>query len=116
MIHGPTSKRITFCLLREPDGQRLEGSGDPRGRGSGPPPAGQTQPEEAQTVLLCTRRAWTVEGRAGGEEDEQGQLLTARTVVLGKTQCNFQQLKLVLTSNGFHPEALRGVDIHPGGD
>lgn len=57
-----------------------------------------------------------MEGRAGGEEDEQGELQTAKSVVLGKTQRKFQQLKLVLTSNGFHPEALRGADIPSGGD
>lgn len=52
----------------------------------------------------------------GGGGNEQGELQTAGSVVLGKTQRNFQQLKLVLTSHGFHPKAWRGVDNPFGGD
>ena len=42
-----------------------------------------------------------------------GELPTARNVVLGETQRNFQQLELVLTSDEFAP---RSADIQSGGD
>lgn len=71
-------------------------------QGPGAPPVGGTHLEEVWTKPLS---AWLRLTR------RREQLPTARNVVLGKTQQNFQQIKLVLTSNGFHSEAPRGADI-----
>lgn len=66
------------------------------------PPVGGTHLEEVWTKPLSAWLRLT---------ERREQLPIARNVGSGKTQENFQQIQLVLTSNGFHSEAPRGADI-----